>query len=467
MSDSTFMETCLRKIEQKTGWGSSESWSNYDFERLSDEIKEATGVALSVTTLKRIWGKVKYKSVPSVTTLNTLAKFLDYKDWRTFKQSNLADTDYAEAEVSTLEEDAINEKTVKEHAVEGVAVEETFAEDDLLKQHTEETTAVKAVEYESDLKTKSQLWLWAVTAILVLAGVTSLYFISSKRTTVTTKDISKFSFSSEKVVSEGVPNSVVFHYDASAALTDSVYIQQSWDPKRRALVSKNNNSYTSIYYYPGFFKAKLVAGDKVIKEHDLLITSRGWVGAIENEPVPIYLKPKEFQKRGIIDIPASLIKSHNVSAPSTMPMIRLFNVLNMPGLENNSFTFETSVKNDFKDGSGACQRINILILCKNDILEIPLTAKGCVGDLFLYAAGKSVKSTEADLTKFGADLSEWTKVKVEATNNKVHFYVNDTEAYTLPFDCKPTEIVGVEYNFEGAASVKDTKFSSASFHINL
>ncbi|MEP7267392.1 MAG: hypothetical protein ABI844_07155 [Saprospiraceae bacterium] len=70
-----YIRKCLLDIENKLGWGTSTDWSNYDLEKLSDEILVKTSVALSATTLKRLWGKVKHEHSPSLTTLNTLAQF--------------------------------------------------------------------------------------------------------------------------------------------------------------------------------------------------------------------------------------------------------------------------------------------------------------------------------------------------------------------------------------------------------
>lgn len=78
------LEIFKKLSEEKIGWGRSEDWSSADFEKLSELILEKTSVSLSTTTLKRVWGKVQYHSIPSTTTLNTLAQFLDYESWRCF-----------------------------------------------------------------------------------------------------------------------------------------------------------------------------------------------------------------------------------------------------------------------------------------------------------------------------------------------------------------------------------------------
>ena len=89
--DDILINECRSCIENQLGWGSSDSWSMQEFEVLSDRITEKTGIYLSVTTLKRLWGKVKYESKPTITTLNALAKFLDFESWRDFRKSKHAD----------------------------------------------------------------------------------------------------------------------------------------------------------------------------------------------------------------------------------------------------------------------------------------------------------------------------------------------------------------------------------------
>ncbi|HEV2478108.1 MAG TPA: hypothetical protein VGS79_00530 [Puia sp.] len=75
-------------FEEKTGWGSSELWNNQDFLELSVMIQDHTGIALSHVTLKRIWGRVRYESLPQTRTLNTIVQFLGYKCWRDFRVKN-------------------------------------------------------------------------------------------------------------------------------------------------------------------------------------------------------------------------------------------------------------------------------------------------------------------------------------------------------------------------------------------
>src|ERR1700761_1740274 len=84
LTDENLIRQAIRLYEEKTGWGDSSQWSNQDFLQLSEHIREKTGVMISHVTLKRIWGKVKYESLPNTHTLNTLVQFLGYENWRDF-----------------------------------------------------------------------------------------------------------------------------------------------------------------------------------------------------------------------------------------------------------------------------------------------------------------------------------------------------------------------------------------------
>jgi len=74
-------------MEQSLGWENSDTWNEYDYEKLSEFIFSKSDIRLSVSTLKRIWGKVQYKNTPATATLNALARALDIEDWRAFKKN--------------------------------------------------------------------------------------------------------------------------------------------------------------------------------------------------------------------------------------------------------------------------------------------------------------------------------------------------------------------------------------------
>ena len=403
-----YLARCLERIELQFDRGTSDKWATYDFEKLSDAIFERTEVRLSVTTLKRIWGKLKYDSAPTLTTLNALAQFAGYADWRDFTQKQ---------DVPASPEAAIPAGRPPR---------------------------------------KPKRLLLGLAASLVLAFGVYFFFISAGANR-RHYDPKQFEFSANKMITEGVPNSVIFHY-AARVKPDSLFIVQTWDISRKTAVSSDQHEHSAIYYYPGYFKTKLIADNQVVKTHDLWITSDGWLCLLEEQPIPVYLKKEQYQHDSIIEVNETMLRPYR--QPTIAPRVRFFNQRDLGDLMNDNFTFETMLKNDFDDGTNACHKVEVLIQCKDDIIIIPLVAKPCVGDLVLYFCGARAESKSADLSGFGCDLTQWTSLRVETVNKTATIYVNDIKAYTMTFPNTPTGIVGVQYRFNGAGAVKGARFTS-------
>ena len=413
---------CLQLLESRLNWGSSQNWVNYDFEKLSLEIEQKTQINLSVTTLKRLWGKVKYPHAPTLTTLNTLAQFLGHADWRCFTQS-----------LPTVQDDV---------------------------SATNLSTTPKVTRF-AGLKMKRNWVLAGVLVLVVLLAISAFVpeFFNFK------VNQEQYSFQANKILSEGVPNSVIFTYDASASPTDSIYIVQTWDIRRKTLVTKDQKHHSAVYYYPGFFRSKLIIGQTIVKTHDIQIATDGGLGLVENEPRPIYFKKSEILKGDRVEIDTQILRAYNLPLLPDPPKIRLFNQRDMGDLMTDNFSFETTLKSPYNGGSNACQFVEVLIQCKDDIMVIPLADKACAGDLRLYAAGAMAESKSADLSGFGCNLNEWTTLKVVTKDKKMSFYVNGKKAHSFTFPNDPTGIVGVQYRFNGGGAVKDTRFSNGAFEL--
>lgn len=408
-------------IEHKLNWGPASQWTNYDIEKLSEEIQRVTNVSLSVSTLKRFMGKTKYQGTPSITTLNTLAAFLGFCDWRDF-------------ESAASEKASVNEN------------ESRPAGSETLKTNRQHKRPLRFIAI-------------ALMGIFVMLITVALLNVS----TAPVYDPSDFSFSSKTMLTKGLPNSVIFDYDASEARAeDTVFISQSWDTRRKVAVDRNAVHYSSIYYYPGYFRAKLMVGNQVLREHDIQITTDGWLGLVTAPwgERPLYFNSNETIKNDAVEISTELLTKYSVAMFPELPEIRIYNQKDISGFITDNFEFETEVKSGFSDGKGACQKVTIFLQAKDDILIAPLTAPACVGNLFVAAYGMGIGSDTEDLSGFGCDLNEWVKFRVLCKDRHIQFFVNETLAFETNITSPVNEIVGVQYRFEGPGSVRNTKLTS-------
>ncbi len=397
---------CRTLIESKVGWGDSANWTTKEFELLAQKIQATTGVALSLATLKRIWGKIKYTSRPTITTLNALAQFVGYENWRAF------DVDQ---------------------------------QDKAIPQTTNAPTIPKGSRAPMGI------------AIAVLVVVAMVFAVSRFRATPF-PDSNEFRFSSQKVVTKGIPNSVIFDYDAVAAAPgDTISIQQSWDPHLRSTVSRGEHRHTSIYYYPGFFEAKLVVNGRVVKEHNLLIESDGWLPLIERPGVPVYFSEREGITSEGFGLSINQIESKNVPLQPDVPWVSYYFVRDFGDLKCDNFSLETSLKSDYNEGSGICQFADLIILYQGFAIQVPLSIKGCVSNLNLG----SVDRGQAELINLGCDFKDWTTVRCVVKGGKGISQVNGKTAFpfTTPGDKK---IVGLIYRFQETGRVKNVKLMNGT-----
>lgn len=412
-SEDDSLQQCRSLIEEKLGWGDGQQWQNGDFEILSERIFAQTGVSLSVSTLKRIWGKVRYDSAPTATTLNTLAQFVGYENWRSFRQQPTA-----------------------VHAVEP-----TPALPD------------QPVSVSSN-RTPAGRWPWVV-GVLLVAGLVGIWAFQNR---VKPLQYGAVSFTS-RPVAKGLPNTVLFDYDASDSNADSVFIQQSWNPKLRFRVAKDGHQYASTYYYPGYFRAKLVLNDSIVKEHDLYITTNGWLGTINYDSIPVYFPHRQLLQNNTVAITEADLIRQGIDLRHTVPSVSLHCVQPLGALSGSNFTFETELKSLFNRNQAVCQQTGIMLLCSDGMHLIPLSVKGCVGQLNLSFSEASVSGKTTDLSGFGVDFSDWVRVRCAVKDKRVTVSVNGQRAYEGQFDRDPGKLVGLRYYFQGAGAVKSARFS--------
>lgn len=444
LTEELLIEDLIKCYESVTGWGDSKEWKNQDFIVLSEKIQMKTGEAISHVTLKRIWGRIKYDSLPNSHTLDTLVKYLDYENWREFR-------------IKTSGNGQKNSDTVgTAHVVQGntVAVEKEPAIMKVLTPQPQRSGKIKA----------PKKILVFITAAIVVA-IPLVWWLFFKPVPVIIND-NDYSFSSKKVVTTGVPNSVVFSYDATKAPTDSVIIQQSWDRKLRQTVSKKDHQHTSVYYFPDFYHAKLIVGGRIVKQHNLLIKSGGWLSLITQKPIPVYFDRKDAMVNGKLSLSKEKIQAKNIKMQPSAPNLLYSYVDDLGEVYTDDFVFETSLKNDYKDGANVCQSTKIYILCEGTAIWVPLCTKGCVSDIDLYFANYSVSGKQHDLSAFGVDFDKFVDVKIVSHKGKAQVYINNKLAYSINGGIARAKIVGFDFQFQGTGSIDYVKLYNNKVHFD-
>lgn len=400
------IKSCFEQVERKFDKGPSSTWDTNDFNNLSKSIQEKTGTLLSVSTLKRLSGKVRYSSRPNKATLNALAKYIDYPDWMSFT-------------------------------------------------NRETGQGIKKLEkVRTNISTKYAVLFLLLVLVLLSAAYWS---ISLGKASYNPAD---FTFHGESVTS-GLPNSVVFKYDATAADEEAkIEIQQDWDERKRVLVNKNDSVSTSIYYWPGFFQSKLVVDGKIVKEKDILIPTTDWVGVIETDSIPIYLDGEDYHRENRLSIKADSLKKYGVDPRTARTPVGFYQIKDFGDLYTTDFEMTTSIRNEFKSGKSICQSAQLVIVHEDGPISIMLTDKGCVSDIMLHAFGNTVDGKKADLSGFGVDFTDFVALKCISKDGQLEILLNGQIVFSFDVPDEPKKIVGASIHFEGAGTVRNLDFTN-------
>jgi len=399
------LKKCLGQIEIKMGWSAAGEWQSAHYDLLSDKIFEKTKIRLSSITLKRLWGRIKYSSSPSRSTLNALANFIGYTNWISYSQ--------------------------EQGSASGRKKARTFP-------------ALFSFLF-------TPFWKYS---LLLSVGLVILAAIFSSLPKSQEKVYGSVEFNFEPV-SSGLPNTVAFKYNVANTGADSVFIQQSWNPRLRHKVDINKNYFASTYYYPGYYKAKLILDTTIVREKDLYIVAPDWLGTIDHGKIPLYLdKESMLSVSGNIGVTEKNLNAKGIDLKAELPRVKIHLVRDFGEFAGDKLTLTSSFRNLGDDGIAVCQKMEVVLLGSEAPLIIPFSIKGCVGELKMYLAGESLSGKDTDLSGFGVDFTNWVKLSLVLSDKKLKIMVNETLAFERPLRYSMGKLVGVRYQFRGSGLIK-------------
>jgi hypothetical protein len=403
-----YLKLCKQKIETAINIGNSANWTQQDYEHLSGIIYEKTGVLLSISTLKRLW-VYKKDTIPNISTLNALSRFLNYRDWYDFKNKNI-----------------------------------TGSNNDILPGPGKTSHSFK-------LNGKVSTY----TALILILVVTAIILIATRNSAINPNDVV---FELKKNITAGLPNTVVFHYDISKTGIDNAFIQQDWDARKRVKVPATNNYHSCIYYYPDHYDARIVIDNKIIKTIPLLINTDGWLPLVTTERYqekPVYIDKKLIENQNLY-IPPEQVKALGIDIAKDY-FVSFYKVQDFGDITGDNFTLVSEIRNNADDGGSSCQYSEIVIKFENGRLLTPISNIGCTSILNIDYGDKYLKGSENDFSSLGTNLSDWKSIKIEVINKHVTVYIERKKVFDLSFNRSLGKLIGIHYLFNGCGSVRSTE----------
>lgn len=408
LDEDAYIALCKEKIEKKFAFGNGNGYTQRDLESLILIIEEKTGINLSLSTLKRLW-KGEFKQRPQIATLNGLASVLDYKDWQDFKLKN------------------------------------------------------QPIEMaQQNLNANGPRWLWVIIGFVTILGIIAFLLFPGR-----IKVSGPIHFTAEKTVTKGIPNTVIFKYDLSNVEANHFYFQQSWDTEHRIAIDPNENTFTSIYYEPGYHRAKLFANDSLIAMQPVHILSDGWESNIyyngdDNEP--INFKNEDFIQDGKLHLNPELLSKRNVNLSQSF--YTRVSISQDFKISSNNFSLLSRLKLD-GISENLCPWMQMTVVTEKNIFWIRLQNKGCES-YANYKIGEVYRSGENnDLSALGVNINNWQDVALSVENRNASLSINGKIVFRESFKDDFGVIKGLFYLFEGTGSIDYVRLDNKSGNIVL
>ncbi|MBT1687177.1 hypothetical protein KK078_11435 [Fulvivirgaceae bacterium PWU37] len=389
-----------------------------ELEQLADQIEQRSGVRLSLSTLKRLW-RDDVTQLPHPSTLNALVSVLDHATWADFKQATVR-TPPRESTPATLQ----------------------------------------------PTRRRATAWWWTAAASAALVTLLVLLQATNRTTDYPLTLPADIPFQADKTVTLGVPNTVQFRYDVSGIDADSFFIQQSWDPRDKEAIDPAGHYRSSVYYLPGFHRAKLIVNDSIVRKVRIHIKTDGWLPLAEytdNSHEPFYLDKLIPASTGDLHITEAQLAAAGVDL-SKRYQLRYYNIRDFDHIRSDSFTLQARVKLDSIQHI-PCPKAHVTIVTEEDIFYLQLTTPGCVGDLYLGMGETRLRGQEHDLSALGCNLYDWQTFQIKNQGKHVAILLNHHPVYTLSYKKDFGRIVGIVFNFSNPGAIDDVSLRNGEGNV--
>ena len=416
VDDRPYLKRCLELIEQKQKWGPSIEWTNNHFTKLHDEIHSSTNLLISVSTLRRLFSRIKESNEyynPQLDTKDALAQFIGFENWAMFKESKQVELDSSSSITTDLNPEDVKGKTIK-------------------------------------------VIVWGLLITVSLAII--FQFISRAKQEV----IGEYNVSLKESKGES-PFTVILNYDVSLSEVDSLFFNFG-DGTPWVLIDKEKKVLTHTYGNTGVYSIKFRSKSKVYKYLPILIQSKGWEYRLRFPEKLTYFSKcdSSFFADSILKLPVYIAENDANSKDDLKEYFLEYRFVKSLIEDPSDFSVEAVFKNSKDVGGISCYNTVFSFMMENGQFKTTFIDKGCSRWADVQAMDTVLDGRYVDLTSLSKDVSEWKKVKFKVENKIYSVYDGKTKVIELPFKREPKKLLGFYINFRGSGVLQSLRLFDSS-----
>lgn len=396
-------QICLRAVEEKFNEGPYEDWTKSTYERLSKTITEDTGQGISSSTLKRIFGKVKYEHKPQQEVKDVLAVYIGYPNWTEFVVAH----------------------TIDKHS----------SADEVVAEVTKLSPLIKGI----------------IGLLILVVGYLIYYYATPP--------------AGEFVLREKAgkaPFQARWDYDLSGMKGNDVYIDYNDLTHREdILIDPDKYSHTYSFRVPDVyyvcFKYQEGRNWNWIGCDPVVVYSDGWHTSLidyysENFVIKDLRSNDPFIQNHQLHVTPSIVSKYGLDTNQTYwTKYRYVKDFQLPG---ETFSVEVMAKAESFQKGVDCPELIINVMGDINEVEIPFSYPGCGAQDAHFTIGDSYfKGTDRSMDAFLHDLTSWTKIILRVKDQHLICNINNKEVYNEPFTGAIGNIQGIMLQMRGKGYV--------------
>ncbi len=414
MNDRAGLVLCLQKIEEKIDWRPSEDWTDYDFRLLKKEIHSCSGISISTHTLKRLFGKIKYKAnySPQHATKDALANFIGFDSWEEFLRSS-------DEEVEQISNGSKNpgNKPRKKILI-------------------------------SDRKNLVRL-ISIPAGIIAVAAV--IFLIYNTRTP-------NVPFSLEHATGT-IPHTVTFRYDISKVRSKQIMIDFDFIHPNLGgdfiLMDKNRTLLNHTYQIPGLYHPRLVINNQPVDSGLVVAQSDGWVAFYHGMGISDRFWMDNMVQNPKYEYFMTLPRSElsRLGFDTTDIYYTTHRNIRDYQLSADDFRLEARFKNGPENGGISCYDTHFIVVGEHSESYVWMMEENCHQFCELKFGENHYEGETSDLSFLSRDLTEWSHLVMEVREKNASVYFNDVKLYEEAYTRSSGEIKGLEIRFKGSGMI--------------
>jgi hypothetical protein len=356
---------------------------------LSEAIEKSTGTRISVSTLKRVWGKTGQGVKANPVTLDTLVRFIGYTGW--------------------------------------------------LEYYAEKKGRSEGLSFRKRGKTIRNLLIGGVVLLLIIAGYFSLK-----------KIINPMGFDPDTIHLEikdpihTFPHTLEIFYNLGSVkkrecayvllegmgtIIDTIPLDKDnrWD--------KTHLRYKVVM--PGVYEAVLCINHQEVKRIQVVTQTKGWVEWVsERDRVKrLFLPQDTILRDGYIQISLDQIDAIRLDPYHTRTS-HLYCNKQLSVVRSGNFMFEACLKNEYLiTTSRECAITYITLLFERSYISFCLVNEECMFHAHIFIAKETVMQGKYHELGFLANnMHQWNKARLKSVDGKLFFSVNNSIPVEVPIE---------------------------------